>query len=105
MRSLTIIVSVALAGLSSTSLLGAHAAHADSPASIAYALRHGDSNSEIHLMRENGEHFARLTHYRGEDVSPTWSPDGERIAFIRDSDPRPAEVYGGDIIEDLNENF
>ena len=103
-KRLTGVVSAALLSVGGIGGSGA-GAQAQSPPSIVYALDRDGSYSEIHLMTENGDPVARLTHYRGEDISPDWSPDGERIAFIRDSDPRPPEVYGGDIVEDFNENY
>ena len=32
-------------------------------------------------MNPNGSHRKRLTYSRANDASPTWSPDGRRIAF------------------------
>jgi Tol biopolymer transport system component len=42
-----------------------------------------DQNLELFVMRADGSGVRRLTRYRQEDVEPTWSPDGSRIAFSR----------------------
>ena len=43
--------------------------------------------SEVYLADASGRHVQRLTHYRGADErfvsSPTWSPTGDRLAFLR----------------------
>ena len=92
--NLALTLSVAVAALIPS---GINSALADeqSPSPIVYA-RYGDGRyPEIHVMSESGEDMARLTRYRAEDFAPVWSPDGRRIAFVRDSDPKPPEVYGG----------
>ena len=42
-----------------------------------------DQNDELFVMRADGGGVRRLTRYRYEDVAPTWSPDGSRLAFAR----------------------
>ena len=42
-----------------------------------------DQNQELFVMRADGSGVRRLTRYRHEDIAPTWSPDGSRIAFSR----------------------
>ena len=39
--------------------------------------------AEIYTSRTDGSDLQRLTRHRSIDVSPSWSPDGSRIAFIR----------------------
>lgn len=39
---------------------------------------------EIHLIRSNGTGGKRLTRRNGEDQAPTFSPNGQRIAYSRD---------------------
>jgi hypothetical protein len=43
----------------------------------------GPETSEIFVMNVNSGSQARLTSNRVADDSPTWSPDGRRIAFVR----------------------
>ena len=38
-------------------------------------------------MAADGSDVQRLTTYRGSDGLPAWSPDGNQIAFVRDTDP------------------
>ena len=44
------------------------------------------ANDELFVMRADGSGVRRLTRYRHEDLAPTWSPDGSRIAFSRRTD-------------------
>ena len=37
---------------------------------------------EIYVMEVDGNNQRRLTNSRGWDISPSWSPDGKRIAFM-----------------------
>ncbi len=49
-----------------------------------------DENSEIYLIdSENGDIKKRLTNNQAIDTSPSWSPDGSKIAFVssRNFDP------------------
>jgi dipeptidyl aminopeptidase/acylaminoacyl peptidase len=41
-------------------------------------------NGELYVMDASGANPRRLTHNRGNDASPDWSPDGGRIAFASD---------------------
>lgn len=64
-------------------------AGAPAPGKIAFASDR-DGNLEIYVMDTNGSNVARLTDNPGPDITPAWSPDGQRIAFGR---PYPLRVY------------
>jgi Tol biopolymer transport system component len=46
-------------------------------------LRRVRYNEELFVMRADGTGQRRLTHFRFEDLMPSWSPDGSRIVFAR----------------------
>ena len=55
--------------------------------------RKGDLvNLEIYVMDADGGNEQRLTENRAWDRFPSWSPDGERIAFMSQSDGN-LEIY------------
>jgi TolB protein len=51
------------------------------------------SNEELFVMRADGTGQRRLTRYRHEDLMPSWSPDGSRIAFARRAPGALTAVY------------
>ena len=62
--------------------------------SIVFASNRGNDNqwaTDIHVMDPNGRNHQKLTN-AGSDVSPSWSPDGQRIVFVSYRDEN-AEIY------------
>jgi TolB protein len=60
--------------------------------------RGGDSRSALYVMRPDGTGVKQLTRNRALSSSPTWSPDGTRIAFASTPNydgefPTPFDLY------------
>jgi TolB protein len=58
---------------------------------VAFSSSKGGS-SEIYTMNLYGQKFKRLTRSYGIDVSPVFSPDGEKIVFVSDRGGSP-QIY------------
>ena len=52
----------------------------------------GEPQAHIYVMDEDGQNIRRLTF--GDDGCPSWSPDGNNIAFVR-------FVVGGNMVDDI----
>jgi Tol biopolymer transport system component len=48
---------------------------------IAFSSDREDDNYEIYAMHDDGSNVTRLTDDDADDFDPSWSPDGEKIAF------------------------
>ncbi len=69
-----------------TTEIGDHDAAAFSPDGNQIAFRwFGEKNDnwDIYVKSIGGERALRLTTFPGLDLYPTWSPDGQQIAFVR----------------------
>ena len=52
---------------------------------IVFVRRIGSDSTDIYVIDEDGTHETRLTRTVPSEVYPGWSPDGEKIAFVRNS--------------------
>lgn len=64
-----------------------------------------DGNFEIYTMDLDGTNEERLTNNPANDTSPTWSPDGTRIAFVRSDAIHIMEANGSSIKRLTNSSF
>ena len=71
------------AGICLTLVMGASAA---APAYELAFVSHRDGHANIYVVNDDGSKLRRLIASDGEDTSPAWSPDGERLLFISDRD-------------------
>lgn len=69
------------------------------PAGLAFVSQR-DGNVEIYLSEADGSNPINLTQSPDvDDGSPAWSPDGTRIAFVRDSSIWSMNAAGGDVVQ------
>ena len=64
----------------------------DAQAQIAF-VSDRDGNSEIYVMDTDGQNPQRLTDNPAVDNSPSWSPDGKRIAFVSQRGNHWQDIY------------
>ena len=67
-----------------------HAAH-HKPQIAFFSAR--DGNSEIYVMDADGKNQRRLIHHPADDGLPSWSPDGQKIAFSSDRNGGKIQIY------------
>lgn len=70
-----------------------------------------EGNSEIFVMDAHGRNVHRITKHSAIDFEPTWSPDGQKIAFVsyRDGNGDVSQIYvmdvNGENQRNLTNNF
>lgn len=55
--------------------------HPDGTHIIYATSRHGHTNYELYLMRDDGSHLMRITFTDGADILPVFSPDGKYLMW------------------------
>ncbi len=63
---------------------------------LAFSL-YVDSSGDIYSMNHDGSGLTPLTSGPGWDNDSDWSPDGARIAFVRDSVVSVMDADGSDV--------
>lgn len=49
---------------------------------IAFTMTDSDNNTDIYVIDADGENLHRVTNFRDITLSPAWSPDGSKIAYV-----------------------
>lgn len=78
-------LAAALAPASAAAQTAAAAAKAQSPNGkiVFQSTQGGDGfTNDIYVMDADGKHQTRLTDSTSDDISPVWSPQGDRVAFL-----------------------
>jgi parallel beta-helix repeat protein len=52
-----------------------------------------DGNNEIYVMNADGSNQRRLTNNSASDTSAKWSPDGQKIVFVRQGVESPSQIW------------
>ncbi len=63
---------------------------------IAFSQRNGEGNQELWIIDSDGENLRRLTNHQSITMSPAWSPDGGRLAYVSYKNG-PARVFEIDL--------
>lgn len=56
-----------------------------------------EGDQEIYLLKSDGALYRRLTRSRGIDLSPTFSPDGNKMAFVSERNGQP-QIFIQDLL-------
>ncbi|MFP3948860.1 MAG: hypothetical protein ACLFWG_09030, partial [Longimicrobiales bacterium] len=64
---------------------------------IAFSVVDEERNQELWVIDSDGENLRRVTDFNSLTLSPTWSPDGRRMAYVSYKTDRPA-LYERDLV-------
>ena len=64
-----------------------------------------DGNPEIYTINTNGTNLTRLTNDPAVDDEPAWSPDGRRIAFVRNREIYVMNADGSNVVRTFSAGF
>src|SRR5438034_4811689 len=82
-----------VAGLFCALVLGTSGSAASIEGQIAFTRIVGSQAADIYAMKVDGTNQTNLTDHPADDGSPSWSPDGSKIAFYTRRDAFDAEIY------------
>ena len=79
---------------------GNKAAFVRGPGSWSRRGYRGSSNDDLYLANADGTGVKRLTNFDGQDLSPMWAPDGNKVYYVTENGaaPKCANI----VVQDLN---